>query len=42
VNAGASGSFFGFFNANTGVSLFDKKFQLFKVRTYLSVLAPTY
>jgi hypothetical protein len=32
VNAGATGSFFGFFNAATQVSLFNKKFQLFKAR----------
>ena len=32
VNAGAIGSFFGFFNAGTQVSLFNKKFQLFKAR----------
>jgi len=30
VNAGATGSFFGFFNAATQVSLFNKQFQLFK------------
>ena len=32
VNAGASSDFFGLFNQGTSVSLFSKKFELFKVR----------
>jgi hypothetical protein len=32
VNAGANADFFGLFNKGTSVSLFSKKFELFKVR----------
>jgi hypothetical protein len=31
VNAGATGSFFGLFDATTKVDLFQKKFEIFKV-----------
>lgn len=34
VNAGAEGSFFGLFDTSTQVSLFNKEFELFKVRRH--------
>ena len=39
VNAGADADFFGLFNQGTSVNLFSKKFELFKVRVYNSLLS---
>ena len=39
VNAGADADFFGLFNKGTSVNLFSKKFELFKVRVYNSLLS---